>query len=982
MAQAKASQPKFLPRIENSASASTNTYVATAGGNPFESDDEEIFSKRKMTLNIPSNCSGSLTNLIVSKNWLFCLLSAEGRLTLLRFFLPRAIPPGQAGLEKYLTGYKITNMFLDSTGHHLIISLVPKSPGVSSDFLYIHSTETTIAQQLKVRRIEKLKDHEITAVAFNMYHGNESTTGFILLGTSRGLIFEMELGPANDTQRKQLYDLGLGLSKYPINGLELLRMPNSNRWIVVATTPDCIYTFQETLKQEERCLQPIFASYVNGERNPHCEKHKTDLGYSVLRFFAPPNSKYPKQWAWLCGSGLRVGELSIDANGSNALLGDTLINLDFEKSKHMSYDERRINVPKSFVLTEYHAVLLYSDYIKAICLLNQEMIYHETFDEPRVGKLLNMERDAVTGAIYVYTDKIVFTLRIVREERNIWRIYLNRGQYELATAHAAEVPENLQLVLEQRAEAAFKEGSYEVAANYYAETDEAFETVCLKFMVLPDKRPIVNYVKKRLNKLTTSAEVNQTDAVKALIIWLIDLYLTQINLPGKDETWRNEWQSEYDEFMREPTVLTITRNHRTAVRQLINEHADPHNLAQFAISIDDYDEVIGQQLNADRYEMALQTLCKQRDLTLYYKYAPKLMERLPKQTIDALIAQGAKLEIEKVVPTLVVIDTKEQREQVIRYLEFAVYTLNTVNEAIHNFLLHLYAQYDPKLLMKYLEIQGRDESLVHYDIHFALKVCTELDVKVACVFLQCMLCMWTTAVDLALEFDMQLAKDTASKPQDRETRRKLWLRIAYHDIKGTNDVKKALSLLKQCDLLRIEDLLPFFSDFEKIDNFKEAICDALKDYNQRIQELQREMAESKEQSDRVCKELRKLKTHSIRMEAQDACDICDLILLVKPFFVYICGHKFHSDCLEKQVMPMISKDQSRRLTLLKQQLEALMAQAIGSSDNTAEQLKKRADLKTEIEEILAADCLYCGLLIDTIDQPFVDDWDQVNVEWE
>lgn len=41
-------------------------------------------------------------------------------------------------------------------------------------------------------------------------------------------------------------------------------------------------------------------------------------------------------------------------------------------------------------------------------------------------------------------------------------------------------------------------------------------------------------------------------------------------------------------------------------------------------------------------------------------------------------------------------------------------------------------------------------------------------------------------------------------------------------------MKKALNLLKECELLRIEDLLPFFSDFEKIDNFKEAICDALK----------------------------------------------------------------------------------------------------------------------------------------------------------
>lgn len=226
----------------------------------------------------------------------------------------------------------------------------------------------------------------------------------------------------------------------------------------------------------------------------------------------------------------------------------------------------------------------------------------------------------------------------------------------------------------------------------------------------------------------------EADVVKALVIWLIDLYLTQINLPGKDEAWRNKWQDEYDAFMIDSPVLSCTSQHRTAVQQLIGQHADPYNSAQFAISISDYEEVIGQQLKADRYAEALQTLCTQRDINLYYKYAPTLMEHLPKPTIDALMAQGSKLEVAKVVPTLIVMDTEEQRGQVMRYLEFAVYKLNTTNDAIHNFLLHIYAKHEPKLLMKYLEIQGRDESLVHYDIHYALKVCTELDVKVACVF--------------------------------------------------------------------------------------------------------------------------------------------------------------------------------------------------------------------------------------------------------
>lgn len=107
-------------------------------------------------------------------------------------------------------------------------------------------------------------------------------------------------------------------------------------------------------------------------------------------------------------------------------------------------------------------------------------------------------------------------------------------------------------------------------------------------------------------------------------------------------------------------------------------------------------------------------------------------------------------------------------------------------------------------------------------------MCAEHKATRACVFLQCLLELWHPAVELALTFDTKLAQQTASQPIDQELQRKLWLLIAEHEIKGKNDVKQALELLKECDLLRIEDLLPFFDDFQKIDQFKEVICDALK----------------------------------------------------------------------------------------------------------------------------------------------------------
>lgn len=90
--------------------------------------------------------------------------------------------------------------------------------------------------------------------------------------------------------------------------------------------------------------------------------------------------------------------------------------------------------------------------------------------------------------------------------------------------------------------------------------------------------------------------------------------------------------------------------------------------------------------------------------------------------------------------------------------------------------------------------------------------------------------LWEQAVDLALNIDVELAKKLADKPpeNDVELRKKLWLKIAQHVVSEKNDIETAMKFLQQCDLIRIEDILPFFSDFVTIDHFKDAICNSLK----------------------------------------------------------------------------------------------------------------------------------------------------------
>ncbi|EQB77305.1 vacuolar protein sorting-associated protein 18-like protein [Camelus ferus] len=130
--------------------------------------------------------------------------------------------------------------------------------------------------------------------------------------------------------------------------------------------------------------------------------------------------------------------------------------------------------------------------------------------------------------------------------------------------------------------------------------------------------------------------------------------------------------------------------------------------------------------------------------------------------------------------------------------------------------------------------------------------------------------LYEEAVDLALQVDVDLAKQCADLPEeDEELRKKLWLKIARHVVQEEEDVQTAMACLASCPLLKIEDVLPFFPDFVTIDHFKEAICSSLKAYNHHIQELQREMEEATASAQRIRRDLQELRGRYGTVEPQD-----------------------------------------------------------------------------------------------------------------
>lgn len=96
-------------------------------------------------------------------------------------------------------------------------------------------------------------------------------------------------------------------------------------------------------------------------------------------------------------------------------------------------------------------------------------------------------------------------------------------------------------------------------------------------------------------------------------------------------------------------------------------------------------------------------------------------------------------------------------------------------------------------------------------------------------------------------------------------------------------------------------------------------------------------------------------------------------------------------CLEYYTVTIFltGNDHIFRLSKLKQQLQSLSLnlpatnQTDTASVNGGANLSQRDNIKSEIENILAAECLFCGEhMINQIDKPFIEDWDRVNLDWQ
>lgn len=212
----------------------------------------------------------------------------------------------------------------------------------------------------------------------------------------------------------------------------------------------------------------------------------------------------------LAGPGVYHGFLSFGAQevgdsviDSANLLPYPAVALD-EDVEGMNAGGTVAEIPLSISLTEFHFILLYRDRVMGISSLDDRVVFSESLPLRPNERVISTAVDPTRRTYWVYTDSSIFELVIKEEDRDIWRVYLERGNHEMALNYA-KVENQRDLILSSQGDRFFNDSRFIQAAQCYAQTvSRSFEDVVLAFIDKGERDALRYYLVMRLERLRKS----------------------------------------------------------------------------------------------------------------------------------------------------------------------------------------------------------------------------------------------------------------------------------------------------------------------------------------------------------------------------------------------------------------------------------------------------------------------------------------------
>ncbi|KAI0382845.1 Pep3/Vps18/deep orange family-domain-containing protein [Hypomontagnella monticulosa] len=871
----------------------------------------------------------------------------------------------------------IRRMFLDPTASHLLICTT------LGENYYLHT------QSRQPRPLSRLRGVPVESVAWNPSLPT-ATTREILIGAADGNIYETFIETSTEFYRKEeKYLKALNkLPDGPITGIWVDNMggrPDVRR-VLISTQGRLFHLVGKVGRSGHDGSGSIYTRLFDSEQPVVHEISRSSAAAPSMLTISPdsPDAQTyqdisgDRAFAWLSSHGVYHGKL-LTAPASNEL-GSKV----FADSKLLSRSQvvattessGRRKTPSEFVdaiaLTQWHIISLIGGRVVAINRLTGSIVYDQVILE-QGQKALGLYVDQQKNTFWLFTSQEIFEIVVRDEDRDIWRIMLQRQQFDMAMQYA-HTPAQKDAVSMASGDYLVEKGLFVEAAGVYGKSSKPFEDVALAFIDHNQNDALRKYL---ITKLTT---YKKSSTMQRMMIstWLVEIFMAKLNsledsitIEAEPTETESRKQSRYQLDAVRKEFHDFVNKHksdldRKTTYDVISSHAREDELLFFANAVNDYNYVLSYWVQRERWTETLNVLKKQTDPEVFYRYSSVLMTHVGHELVEILM-RHPKLEPRKIIPALLdynrtFIGTLLQN-QAVRYLQFVINQLHSADAAVHNTLVSIYASHESKDesgLLAYLESQGEEPN---FDPDFALRLCIQHKRTLSCVHIYTNMGQYVQAVDLALSHnEVEYASVIADRPMSNPAlRKKLWLAVARKVISQSNGIKTAIEFLKRCDLLKIEDLIPFFPDFVVIDDFKDEICTALEDYSRNIDSLKKEMDESSQTAANIKVDIAALDHRYAIVEPGEKCYVCALPLLSRQFFVFPCQHAFHSDCLGRKVLEQAGVAKSRRIKECQVQI----------SKGLVSGAKKDA-MVAELDALVASACILCSdYAIKRIDEPFI-----------
>ena len=825
----------------------------------------------------------------------------------------------------------IRRMFLDPTASHLVICTA------LGENYYLHT------QSRQPRPLSRLRGVSIESIGWSPSLPTSSTRE-ILIGASDGNIYEGYIETATEFYRKEDKYLKL-LQKVPdgpVTGLWVDVIPSSAgadiRRVLIATQKRLLHLVGKIGRVGHEGGGSIYTRLFESEQPSSHEISKIGPTPSSALVVSPdvPVSANPedlepdRNFAWLSSQGAFYGRLltspaapALGAKvfGEGKLLPRSQLPASDSSGGRKNASQDQVD---AIALTQWHILHLVGGRIIAVNRLDDRVIFDQAVLDPG-QQALGLFADQQKNTFWLFTTQEIYEIVVNDEDRDVWKVMLQTEHFDAALRYAKS-PAQKDSVATASGDYLISKGNYLEAAGVYGKSTKPFEQVALTFVDHDQQDALRKYL---LTKITTYKKSSVMQHIM-IATWLVEIFMSKLNSlddtiitkaelsetlsPGQTKDQLDAIRTEFQNFVKKYK----SDLDRKTTYDIISSHGREDELLFFATAVNDYNFVISYWIQRERWKEALDVLKRQTEPEMFYRYSSGLITHVATGLIDILM-RHPDLEPRNLIPALLGYDRNFKgplsQNQAVRYLLHVINHLQSTDAAVHNTLISIYAFHpskDETALLNYLELQGDEPS---FDSDFALRLCIQHNRVQSCVHIYSTMGQYLQAVELALAHsEIDLASVIADRPAfNPALQKKLWLAIAKKVISQSNGIKTAIEFLKRCNLLKIEDLIPFFPDFVVIDDFKEEICAALEDYSRNIDGLKKEMDESSQTAANIKVDIAALDHRYAIVEPGEKCYVCTLPLLSRQFFVFPCQHAFHSDCLGKKVLEQVGVSKGKRI---------------------------------------------------------------------